>query len=70
MMLPAFLVPVLIASLTAVPPGISPKEMSPFLRVISASLGAEAAGRVACKDIDVAMELKRDGLSPEPSPTR
>jgi len=62
---PLFLVPVLVTSLTAAPPGLSPKEMSPFLRVISASLGAEAAGRVACKDIDLAMDLKQDGLSPD-----
>ena len=62
---PCLLVPILVSSLAAVSPGLSPKEMSPFLRVISASLGAEAAGRVACKDIDVAMDLKQDGLSPD-----
>ena len=64
-MQPPFLVPALVTTLAAASPGLSPKEMCPFLRVISASLGAEAAGRVACRDIDVAMELKHGGLSPD-----
>lgn len=57
--------PVLLTLLTTSAPALSPHEMIPFLRVISASLGAANAGRVACRDIDVAMQLKKDGLSPD-----
>jgi len=48
---------------TATPPHMTPAELSPFLRVISASMGTP--GRVACKDIDLSMQLKKDGLSPD-----
>lgn len=44
-------------------PLLSPGELTPFLRVITASVGAP--GRVACKDIDLSMQLKKDGLSPD-----
>jgi hypothetical protein len=42
---------------------ITPGELSPFLRVISSAAGAP--GRIACRDIDEAMQLKKDGLSPD-----
>ena len=42
---------------------VAPAELSPFLRVITA--GAGAPGRIACRDIDEAMQLKKDGLSPD-----
>lgn len=58
-----FTLPVLMTLLTTASPVLTPKEMSPFLRVISASVGA--AGRIACRDIDVAMQMKQDGLSPD-----
>jgi len=63
-MLHLILIPALVTSIAATP-ALTPSELSPFLRVISASLGPEAAGRVACRDIDVAMQLKKDGLSPD-----
>jgi hypothetical protein len=37
--------------------------MIPFLKVISASVGTP--GRVACKDIDLSIQFKKDGLSPD-----
>jgi len=59
--LPAQMVLCLLA--TSTPPHLSPAELSPFLKVISASLGTP--GRVACKDIDLSIQLKKDGLSPD-----
>jgi hypothetical protein len=58
-----FTLPTLLALLSSATPALTPKEMSPFLRVISASVGT--AGRIACRDIDVAMQLKKDGISPD-----
>jgi hypothetical protein len=52
-----------ICFLATTTPHLSPAELTPFLRVISASLGTP--GRVACKDIDLSMQLKKDGLSPD-----
>jgi hypothetical protein len=37
--------------------------MTPFLKVITSSVGSP--GRVACKDIDLSVQLKKDGLSPD-----
>jgi len=62
--MPAFLPTfVLLLSLSAAEPQISPGELSPFLRVIANSAGCP--GRIACRDIDEAMQLKKDGLSPD-----
>jgi hypothetical protein len=59
-LLPACIV---LLGLSTAAPHITPAELSPFLRVISA--GAGAPGRIACKDIDEAMQMKKDGLSPD-----
>ena len=62
--MPAFFTTlVLLAGLSTSAPHISPSELSPFLKVITASAGAP--GRIACRDIDEAMQLKKDGLSPD-----
>ena len=62
--MPTFLPIIAVLSLLATStPLLSPGELTPFLRVISASMGAP--GRVACKDIDLSMQLKKDGLSPD-----
>lgn len=54
-----FLAPVLLAG----SPQVSAGELTPFLKVISASAGAP--GRIACRDLDLSMELKKSGLSPD-----
>jgi hypothetical protein len=54
---------VLLLSLSSAEPQISPSELSPFLRVISSAAGCP--GRIACRDIDEAMQMKKDGLSPD-----
>jgi len=54
----------LLTALAGGTPRLAPGELSPFLRVISASLGSP--GRVACRDIDLSMQFKKDGLSPDP----
>jgi len=53
------LAPVALAGATPV----SAAELTPFLKVITSSAGAP--GRIACRDIDLAMQLKKDGLSPD-----
>jgi len=58
-------IPMILLALSATPPHLTPAELVPFLKVISASLGTP--GRVACKDIDLSMQLKQDGLSPDGS---
>ena len=60
---PLLPIPVLLSILATTSPRLTPAEMTPFLRVISASAGVP--GRVACRDIDIAMQLKKDGLSPD-----
>ncbi|BDU76952.1 YfiR family protein [Mesoterricola sediminis] len=50
-------------ALNAAPPAIAPAELIPFLKVISVSAGAP--GRVACRDLDLAMALKKGGISPD-----
>ena len=60
---PLFPVSVLMSVLSTTTPHLSPAEMTPFLRVISASVGVP--GRVACRDIDISIQLKKDGLSPD-----
>ena len=59
-MLPALILSIALATAA---PQLSPAERDPFLRVLSA--GAGAPGRIACKDIDQAMQMKKDGLSPD-----
>lgn len=54
---------ILLLGLPTAAPRLSPAELSPFLKVISA--GAGAPGRVACRDIDEAIQMKKDGLSPD-----
>ena len=44
-------------------PQVSPTELTPFLKVISASVGAP--GRIACRDMDLGMQLKKSGFSPD-----
>ena len=44
-------------------PSVSAAELTPVLTVITASAGAP--GRIACRDIDLSMQLKKDGLSPD-----
>jgi hypothetical protein len=53
----------LVPSLVAGPPRVSTGELTPFLKVISASAGAP--GRIACRDMDLSMQLKQSGLSPD-----
>jgi hypothetical protein len=53
----------LLTALAGGAPHLTPGELTPFLRVISASLGTP--GRVACRDIDLSMQFKKDGLSPD-----
>ena len=62
-MIPFMPVPMVVCFLATATPPMSPAELSPFLRVISASMGTP--GRVAVKDIDLSMQLKKDGLSPD-----
>jgi len=50
-------------ALSASAPEITPAELIPFLKVISASAGAP--GRVACRDLDLSMALKKGGVSPD-----
>ena len=42
---------------------VTPAELTPFLKVVTASAGAP--GRIACRDMDLSMELKKSGLSPD-----
>ena len=53
----------LVTSATASAPVVPSGELAPFLRVITSSAGAP--GRIACRDIDLAMALKKEGLSPD-----
>ena len=46
-----------------VTPQVPVGELTPFLKVITASAGAP--GRIACRDMDLGLELKRSGLSPD-----
>ena len=62
-MIPFLSIPMVITLLATTTPPMTPAELSPFLRVISASMGTP--GRVAVKDIDLSMQLKKDGLSPD-----
>ena len=62
-MIPFLSVPMVISLLATTTPPMSPAELIPFLRVISASMGTP--GRVCVKDIDLSMQLKKDGLSPD-----
>ena len=62
-MTPILSLPILICSLASTTPKLTPAELTPWLRVISASMGTP--GRVACKDLDLSMQLKKDGLSPD-----
>ena len=59
------LIPVLVLAPAAMAgsPLVSAGELTPFLKVISASAGTP--GRIACRDLDLAMELKKSGLSPD-----
>lgn len=61
--MPAFLPTFVLLLSLSVSEQISPGELSPFLRVISSSAGCP--GRIACRDIDEAMQMKKDGLSPD-----
>ena len=54
---------VLVSTAMAGPPAVSAAELTPFLKVITSSAGAP--GRIACRDIDLSMQLKKDGLSPD-----
>ncbi len=47
----------------AAPPPVAPGELTPFLKVVTASAGAP--GRIACRDMDLAMALKKGGVSPD-----
>ncbi|BDU72997.1 hypothetical protein [Mesoterricola silvestris] len=58
---PAALILVYVA--IATPPRIAPPDLMPFLKVVSASAGAP--GRIACRDLDLAMRMKQLGLSPD-----
>jgi len=59
------LMPIMVLFTTAMAgtPPVSAAELTPFLKVITASAGAP--GRIACRDIDLSMQLKKDGLSPD-----
>ena len=54
---------ILVSTAMAATPSVSAAELTPFLKVITASAGAP--GRIACRDIDLSMQLKKDGLSPD-----
>ena len=47
----------------AAPPQVPPAELMPFLKVVTASAGAP--GRIACRDMDLSMQLKKGGVSPD-----
>lgn len=47
----------------AAPPRVAPAELMPFLKVVSASAGAP--GRIACRDMDLSMAMKKLGMSPD-----
>jgi len=47
----------------AAPPQVAPAELMPFLKVVTASAGAP--GRIACRDMDLSMQLKKGGVSPD-----
>ncbi len=53
------LLPVAVTGAGRVPAG----ELANFLKVIAASVGAP--GRVACRDMDLSIQLKKGGLSPD-----
>jgi hypothetical protein len=53
----------LVLLVSPAPPAVSPGELTSFLKVISASAGAP--GRIACKDMDLSIQLKKNGLSPD-----
>ena len=59
----AFLPFLVLTSALAGTPAVSPAELMPFLKVIAASAGAP--GRIACKDMDLSMQMKKSGLSPD-----
>jgi hypothetical protein len=49
-------------TLASAAPRVSVKELGGFLKVIAASAGARAQGRMDCLDDDVVEELKARGL--------
>lgn len=51
------------AVLAGSPSQVPAPELATILKVLSASAGAP--GRVACRDLDLSLELKRSGLSPD-----
>jgi hypothetical protein len=53
----------LVSLVSAAAPAVSTGELTSFLKVISASAGAP--GRIACRDMDLSFELKKNGLSPD-----
>jgi len=60
-----FLLPAMIAfaPLQAADP-LSVQELAALLRVLSTQAGF--AGRIACRDLDMTIQLKKDGLSTDP----
>jgi len=60
LMIPAL---ILMSTASAGTPRVPLGELTPFLKVITASAGAP--GRIACRDMDLSMELKKSGLSPD-----
>ena len=61
------LLPVLILMpvASATTPRVSPVELTPFLKVITTSAGSP--GRIACRDMDLGLQLKKSGVSPDAS---
>lgn len=68
-MLPSLRKAILLPALVAFSPlqsadPLSVQELAALLRVLSAQAGF--AGRIACRDLDMTMQLKKDGLSTDP----
>lgn len=60
--MPLFPLAMIVAQAQAVP--FSTQELATLLRVLSAQAGTP--GRIACKDIDLSLQMKKDGLSTDP----
>lgn len=61
---PCLVLPVLLA---VAQPSLSASEIAGYLRLISTQ--AQSPGRVACRDLDMALQLKKAGISTDPRST-
>lgn len=56
--------PAILVLAAQLPPGLTPADLSRILSVLAQQAGAP--GRVACRDIDITMQLENDGISTDP----